>query len=384
MTVLTIKSAPSGSIRDNHWVIPNGATRPVRTLLTEPQRTNLLIRSQEFDTWTQVGATTTPNVAMAPDGTTTADSITAIGTGNYVVRSATFTGDGEKCVSCFIKQGATTRQAFVFRDTTAAVSRHYVRATWSGGVPSLSSAGGTGTLFPPQSIGNGWWRVMFSVTGVVAANSNEIRVYPDDLVGGNDGLFWGAQAENAVVPSSYIPTEAAAVTRNADSLYWEIPSLVPQELTAYWRGIDMAFGGAVAGGNTLTALTINNAAGAAPRLNVSAPAATSGLAVTHQNSSTVATASTGTRAYGAILEARAVLASTGAVRIGVSVADAAEVESSLSTAEPLAAAFSATRLYLGSAGTIAASQGVTLTTHIAIAPGTHTRTTMRKLARVTD
>ena len=54
------------------------ATLAPRGLLIEEQRTNLLLRSEEFDnaSWAKTNATITVNATTAPDGTTTADLIT--------------------------------------------------------------------------------------------------------------------------------------------------------------------------------------------------------------------------------------------------------------------------------------------------------------------
>src|SRR5690606_5381998 len=52
-------------------------TLELRGLLVEEQRTNLLLRSQEFDnaSWSKVSSSVSANAAVAPDGTLTADKI---------------------------------------------------------------------------------------------------------------------------------------------------------------------------------------------------------------------------------------------------------------------------------------------------------------------
>jgi hypothetical protein len=156
MATLQIQTAGTGVVRDAHYVTPTGASTPVRTLLLEPQRTNLCIRSEEFDTWTSVGGNTavTANSAIAPDGTATADTLTAIGANGRITRPCTFTGDGEKCLSVFLKQGTASVNWLEFNDATALVLRHRVAVTWTAGVPALSTLSGAGTLYPVQSLGN--------------------------------------------------------------------------------------------------------------------------------------------------------------------------------------------------------------------------------------
>jgi hypothetical protein len=76
---------------------------------------------------------------------------------------------------------------------------------------------GSGSVFAPESVGNGWYRIRFSALGVVAANSHIFGVSPDSLAGTGTVYQWGMQAENLNVPTSYIPTAASTVTRSADT-----------------------------------------------------------------------------------------------------------------------------------------------------------------------
>jgi hypothetical protein len=365
---LQIQTAPTGVVRDAHYVIPTGASEPVRTLLTEPQRTNLCIRSQEFNLWNNNGVTVTADNAIAPDGTATADTLAATtAVTNYRLLTVTFTGDGEKCASVFLKQGTAASSAVeLFESSPTPASRHQVLVTWTAGVPTLSTIAGAGTRYPPQAMGNGWWRIMFSATGILAASTNRIHVYPDRTTTTGTVLAWGAQAENAIVPSSYTPTEAAAVVRNADSLYWEIASLVPQELTAYVRGVFL--GTEV---NNRVFHIGGDAASVNPRWTVFRGSV--GFASTWDNgtdtSNTVQT--TPAPALFDVVEWRATLSSAGLTGLGVSINSATEVLGTTGTARALGAAFVAARFYLNSAGT--SNYGLLAATNIGIFRGTRDR-----------
>ena len=184
-------------------------------LLIEEQRTNLLLRSEDFTTsWGAVSTTVTANTTVAPDGTTTADTLTAATTGAYVQQNVTFTGDGDKAYSVFLKAGTSTTTRLTLRDTTATVNRGSVDITWTAGVPSGVAT--FGTLQGIDSFGNGWYRVRMLATGVVAANTNQFRFSPDPIASTGTSIMWGAQTENGSFATSYIPTVASQVTRTAD------------------------------------------------------------------------------------------------------------------------------------------------------------------------
>lgn len=195
----------------------NPGTLAAIGLLIEEARTNLMLQSEDFaTTWASVGATITTNTTVAPDGATTGDTIAASTTASYVRQAVTFTGDGSKSYSVFVKAGTATASRLVLRDTTpTAVNRGGVNLTWTAGVPSGVATDG-GTLEGIDAYPNGWYRVRAVATGVVAANANEFRFSPDTAVGTNNTIFWGAQTENGAFATSYIPTTTAQVTRTAD------------------------------------------------------------------------------------------------------------------------------------------------------------------------
>jgi hypothetical protein len=386
MTVLQVSTAGTGVVRDAHYVTPTGASTPVRTLLLEPQRTNLCIRSQEFDNaaWSKVGVTVPTTDAIAPDGTATGAVLTddGLAAANRLERACTFTGDGEKSLAVYLKAGTAAATAISLRDQTAAVHRHIVTVTWTAGVPSLSTLGGAGTLYPVQAVSNGWYRVMFSATGVVAANNNNIFIYPTTNVAAATGtvLAWGAQAENAVVPSSYIPTEATTVTRNADSLYWDIPALVPRELTVYVRGVDV---GVFAGSATINSRVfgIGNTGLTGARFNAGRPSGSNGGFAQYSDGTTLQTAFAPAPSplykMFDVIETRAWLTSDWRPAIATSANGGAEVTLT-GSASGSAAAFAEARLYL-----VGFSEGnPTAVTHVAIALGTKSRAEMRAIAGV--
>jgi hypothetical protein len=223
-TAATINSAP----RFDH----NPTTGESLGLLVEEQRTNLLVRSEEFDnaSWTKTGATVTANTDVAPDGTTTADALVAT-SGVTSAHSAmgTFIGSAASltfAASFFVKAGTNSNCGIELKQRTAAnvyIGRTNIYFDLSTGAYVNSTTDGTAptsVTYAITSVGNSWYRIQ--VIGTTSATAGYVQstilVGPSENWAG-DGttiLVWGAQLEAGAFPTSYIPTTTAAVTRSAD------------------------------------------------------------------------------------------------------------------------------------------------------------------------
>lgn len=204
----------------------NPATLAIRGLLVEEGRTNLCQRSEDFSTvWANVG---TPTLSA---GSTTAGilSLSLLGDDSGAAlegktQTVTFTGDAVKAVSVFVKKGTATSSVVRLRDTTAGADRLLAAVTWSGAVPVVTMTTGTDMTGTPEQLGStGIYRLLFATTSVTAANTNSLQVYPATdaalatAATGNIEIG-GVQAEDGVMPTSYIQTPGSAtVARAADS-----------------------------------------------------------------------------------------------------------------------------------------------------------------------
>ena len=201
-------------------------TLACKGLLIEESRINTVTDSAAIGTgtWYTPSASVVSNDTTSPDGTVTADKITATAASGYVFPAIDLlasAGGGTFTYSVFVKDiDATT-----FTLLIGAAATYF--ATFNLSTKTVTGGNSTGLI---QDYGNGWLRVGVIATNVANAAYSELQV--GRLNNGTSVYVWGAQLEAGSGMTTYIPTTSAAVTRNAD-----VAVMTGTNFSAWWTAV---------------------------------------------------------------------------------------------------------------------------------------------------
>jgi len=215
-------SAANNEARFDH----NPTTSESLGLLIEEQRTNLLLRSEEFDNadWTKTRASITANTIVSPDGTLTGDKLVEnTDTNTHLTFSLSITSLATTAYTgtVYVKAGERNFISIQYNSASfgGVTTRGFIDLL-SGAISNVNNCTVTAT-----AVGNGWYRCSITATTTVGGGLSLIvnlstsgagagTTYTGD---GFSGIYlWGAQLEAGAFPTSYILTVASQVTRSAD------------------------------------------------------------------------------------------------------------------------------------------------------------------------
>lgn len=201
--------------------------------LPEPQRQNIFTRSEELDhaNWSKFSLTVTANAIISPDGTTNADKLVeAAATALHGAQQfVSFTSGVTYLASISFKAGERGFGWIALPSAAFSVGMTLYVNLNTGAVATVVGSPAVYGVIPE---GNGWYRAYIAHTATATAGGNVpfgicaadgVASYAGD---GTSGAYaWGAQLEAGLFPTSYIKTEASAVTRAADNLYVDLSKI---------------------------------------------------------------------------------------------------------------------------------------------------------------
>jgi hypothetical protein len=187
-------------------------------LLLEPQRTNSLLQSNQFDTtWTKSsGVTVTSEQAISPDGNNNAWKFEKPNA-SYKSLGQSYTSSNETTFSVFAKKG--TLNIITLFASISGGTNLYQRFDLENGIVSTGAGMSSSNI---ENYGNGWYRCSSTFTNASVTSLDFFVDFSETEAGYI--YIYGAQAE-AGYATSYIPTQGSAVTVVADACSQDISNI---------------------------------------------------------------------------------------------------------------------------------------------------------------
>lgn len=191
---------------------------------TSKAEENLLVRSQEFETtWSRVFSNVTANSTTAPDGTTTADTLTESSSGTNqanISQAVAVTINNAYTLSVFVKQGTETFFQMLFGQAGFGVNAfaNFNVTTGAGAVGTVGSSASASIV----DVGNGWYRCIMTATSTASSSSMPCQMNivestsatraPEITLNSGTIFLWGAQLEQRSAVTAYTPTTTQPIT----------------------------------------------------------------------------------------------------------------------------------------------------------------------------
>ena len=199
------------------------------SLLIEPQRTNLVTYSEQFDdaSWFKQRITIVSNSVIGVDGLLSASSLIDNSTNgaHQLVRFGTWQNAVQQTFSIYVKADSLTKCFIANGSTGAGVFFDLSNGTIEAYSVGLANPISDATINPMT---NGWYRLTATHTATASQTlsfgpyktyvSNNLGLTATYIGTGQKLFIYGAQLEQGSYPTSYIPTVASTVTRNATTV----------------------------------------------------------------------------------------------------------------------------------------------------------------------
>ena len=208
-----IETVGSGIPRIDFSDDANGA------LLLEPQRSNLVPRSEDIDTgWSKLNVTVANNQTVSPDGTLSASLCTANSSNgqhaSYDTLSSSVISGQPYYISCFVKKSNT--RYIRLNEGYTGDQLYYDFDN------NIATLGGGASDEIVEDFGNGWFRIGFKFLPTTV--NTQFALYLNDnsnnnsyAGSGEEVYIYGAQVEQGSYATSYIKTVGTTQTRVADT-----------------------------------------------------------------------------------------------------------------------------------------------------------------------
>ena len=177
---------------------------------------NLLTNSAAFTPFTTTGSSLTANSTTAPDGTSTAYTLTEdTANSTHRLNWGSPPSGSAGALSVYAKANSAGRYLYISTYTTAA--RIAIFDLSGAGTVTQSNASSTATI---TSIGNGWYRCSVSVNetvtylefGLSNATTGSTTTAPTYTGNGSSMYIWGPQFELRNAVTAYTATTTQAIT----------------------------------------------------------------------------------------------------------------------------------------------------------------------------
>ena len=194
-------------------------------LLLEPQRTNSLLQSNQFDTtWTLSSSIDITSGHSGVGGSNNAWLLKRNSTGSRYVQQSLSLSSAQYSYSVYLKAESTNWAFFWSYDGSESVNAYI---DLENGVVG-NTAGSNLNNVSIESVGNGWYRV----TLIYTQGTNLVRIYPaysngSVSIGTDNGIYiQHAQLEVGSYETSIINTQGAAQTRLAETCSQDVSQVI--------------------------------------------------------------------------------------------------------------------------------------------------------------